>query len=76
MDLVRLAKKLLKRKTRKGRLNVLIDELFHPKFPNPFYVMLDTYMHYLVEEDNPKGFWRKFIRYNLKHLMSRRRRKY
>ena len=69
MDLVRLAKKLLKRKTRKGRLNILIDELFHSKFPDPYYVMLDTSMHYLVEKDTPKEFWRKFIKYNLKYLM-------
>jgi len=60
-----LAKKFLKRKTRKGRLNILIDELFHPKLPNPFYVMLDIGMHYFVEKDYLKEFWRKFVRYNL-----------
>jgi len=75
MDLVRLAKKLLKRKTRKGRLNVLIDELFHSKFPDPYYVLLDTYMHYLVEKDNPREFWRKFIKYNLKYLTPKRKQK-
>ena len=28
------------------RIIITLDELFHPKFPDPFYVMLDTYMHY------------------------------
>ena len=39
---------------------------------NPFYVMLDTYMHYLVERGDIKEFWRKFVRYNLRYLMPRR----
>jgi len=41
---------ILKAKTAKGRLNKAIDLLCHPQFPDPFYIALDTLLHYGVEK--------------------------
>ena len=72
--LLKLAKKVLRRKTWRGRANALIDGVFHRGFPDPVYVALDTCAHFLVEVDDPKRFAKKFARYNLKYLLPRRRR--
>lgn len=50
-------------------MNKAIDLLCHPHFPDPFYVALDTLLHYEVEKDNPEEFWRKFAKYNLKYIL-------
>ena len=72
--LLGLAKKVLRRKTWRGRANALIDGVFHRGFPDPIYVVLDTCAHFLVEAGDPKGFVKKFARYNLKYLVPRRKR--
>ena len=73
--LLKLAKKVLKRKTWRGRANALIDGIFHRGFPDPVYVALDTCAHFLVEADDPRGFVRKFARYNLKYFVPGRKKR-
>jgi len=70
-----MLRSVLKRKTREGRLNAIIDALCHPKFPDPLYLALDTCLHYLVERDDPERFWRKFVKYNLKYFLPRREKR-
>ncbi|RLI19141.1 hypothetical protein DRO54_09050 [Candidatus Bathyarchaeota archaeon] len=66
---------ILRRKVIKGRLNKAIDLLCHPHFPDPFYITLDTLLHYEIEKDNPEEFWRKFAKYNLKYVLQEPKRK-
>lgn len=75
MSLERALLEILKAKTPKGRLNKAIDLLCHPHFPEPFYVALDTLLHYQVEKDNPEEFWRKFAKHNLKYFLQKPKRK-
>jgi len=54
---------------RKGEINKLIDSIVHPFFrKSKAFVLADGIAHALVEQ-NPKESAKKFIRYNLKHLI-------
>jgi hypothetical protein len=64
------------RKTLKGNLNKLIDELVHPYFQeHPTAIILDGALHAIIEQD-PEQSIRKFIKYNsyqlLKHLKKKK----
>ena len=55
--------------------NKLIDAYFHPKIRKErnknkkfYYILLDYYLHKLVEQ-NPEKSRKKFIRYSLKDLL-------
>jgi len=59
----------LPRKTAKGELNRLIDDLVHPYFEKyPASVILDGLLHAVVEHD-PEVSLRKFLRYNTPRLL-------
>jgi hypothetical protein len=53
----------------KGKLNRLVDNIFHPLFHmNKGYVLVDGVLHGLVEQ-NPALSAEKFVRYSLPELM-------
>jgi hypothetical protein len=57
------------RKTDKGKLNKLIDDLIHPHFREyPALIIVDGLLHAMVEQ-NPKASLRKFIKYNVPKLL-------
>ena len=54
---------------RKGEINRLIDSIVHPLFrKSKVFVLVDGIAHGIIEQ-NPKESTKKFIRYNLKHLI-------
>jgi hypothetical protein len=63
------------RKTEKGRLNKLIDDLIHPHFKDyPALIIVDGLLHAMVEQ-NPDASLRKFIKYNVPKLLKTLTRK-
>jgi len=65
------------RRSVKGRVNRLIDDLVHPYFKKyPALILVDGLLHAAVEQ-NPDMSFRKFVRYNapklLKYLLSKRK---
>jgi len=57
------------RRTVKGRVNRLIDDLVHPYFKKyPALILLDGLLHAIVEQ-NPDVSLRKFVRYNASKLL-------
>jgi hypothetical protein len=57
------------RKTDKGKLNKLIDDLIHPHFREyPALIIVDGLLHAMVEQ-NPDASLRKFIKYNVPKLL-------
>lgn len=56
---------------KESELNRLIDNLLHPYFKDSkAVVVLDSVLHAAVER-NPQLSFKKFLRYNLKHLLRR-----
>ncbi|RLI78622.1 hypothetical protein DRP04_09950 [Archaeoglobales archaeon] len=53
-----------KRKITKGKLNKMIDNIFHKFGDNIYASLIDSFMHMAVE-DNLEESIIKFIRYNL-----------
>jgi len=66
---VRRFRKFLLRKTRKGRMNALIDAVLHPYFNNPEAIVIDSLLHLFIEADNPKKYLKKLMKYNLPKLI-------
>jgi hypothetical protein len=63
------------RKTDKGKLNKLIDDLIHPHFREyPALIIVDGLLHAMVEQ-NPDASLRKFIKYNVPELLKTLTRK-
>lgn len=63
------------RKSTKGDLNRLVDEIIHPYIKQfPWLIFADGLLHALVEQD-PQTSLRKFIRYNTKLPLRRLKRK-
>jgi hypothetical protein len=63
------------RKTDKGKLNKLIDDLIHPHFREyPALIIVDGLLHAMVEQ-NPDASLRKFIKYNVPKLLKTLTRK-
>jgi hypothetical protein len=65
------------RRTARGEVNRLIDELVHPHFKRyPALILVDGLLHAAVEGD-PEASLRKFLRYNAPMLLKyfTRRRK-
>ena len=65
------------RKTRKGQINKLIDDLVHPCFKHhPALILADGLLHALVEKD-PEMSFRNFVKYNapklLRHLAGKQK---
>jgi len=57
------------KKTTKGKLNKLIDDLMHPCFNEyPALIIVDGLLHAIVEQ-NPNVSFRKFVRYDLSKLL-------
>ena len=58
-----------KRKTAKGKLNKLVDDVMHPHFKqHPATIIIDGFLHAIVEQ-NPDESLRKFVKYNLPKLL-------
>ena len=63
------------RKTPKGELNRLVDNLIHPYFKEyPALIIVDSLLHAMVEQD-PDMSLRKFVRYNIPILLKSLTRK-
>ena len=64
------------RKTTKGKLNKLIDNLIHPYFEEhpTFTIIIDGLLHAMVEQDPDMSF-RKFIKYNVPKLLRKTHKK-
>jgi len=57
------------KRTTKGQLNRLIDDLIHPYFTEyPALIIVDSLLHAMVEQD-PDMSLRKFVRYNIPKLL-------
>jgi hypothetical protein len=63
------------RKTDKGKLNKIIDDLIHPYFKEyPAMIIVDGLLHAIVEQDPDKSL-NNFIRYNIPKLLRELRQK-
>jgi len=63
------------RKTDKGKLNKLIDDLIHPYFKEyPAMIIVDGLLHAMVEQ-NPDANLRKFVKYNVPKIIKTLARK-
>jgi len=64
------------RKTTKGKLNKLIDNLIHPYFEEhpTFTIIIDSLLHAMVEQD-PEMSFRKFVKYNIPKILRKFARK-
>lgn len=63
------------KRTTKGELNKLIDDLIHPYFKEyPALIIVDSLLHAMVEQD-PDMSLRKFVKYNIPTLLESLTRK-
>jgi len=53
-----------KRKITKGKLNKMIDNIFHRYGDNIYASLIDSFLHFAVE-DNLEESIKKFVKYNL-----------
>jgi len=54
---------------KKGKLNKLVDKIFHPHFKkHPELIIVDEILHIIIEQ-NPKQSFKKFIKYNLNKIL-------
>jgi hypothetical protein len=57
------------RKTTKGKINMLIDEILHPYFNEyPGVIIIDSLLH-AINEQNPEVSLRKFFKHNFPKLL-------